>query len=83
MSFWTRIRFPPQDFHNCGKHCGKSGADDAASVVTIDFRPVSARRSLRSAILRPSGASFVSYRRQKQGFPEAKVRFAPVFLVIS
>jgi hypothetical protein len=31
------IRFLPQDFHTCGKHCGKAGETAESPLETPDF----------------------------------------------
>jgi hypothetical protein len=40
------VRFLPQDFHTCGKHCGKTPRNGRGLSKNVDFRRVFVRRSL-------------------------------------
>lgn len=76
------LRFVPQDFHNCGKHCGKRGRLAEYGPLNRGFAPLSEGRSVGapdfSAFGRRRGAPTAA----RRALGQAKVPFSTVFLVI-
>jgi hypothetical protein len=62
------IRFLPQDFHTCGKHCGKTNETVELPPETPYFFGFLARR-------RPADAVFSGFRQQSQAICEALTPF--------
>lgn len=63
------IRFLPQDFHTCGKHCGKTNETVELLPKMPDFSGFLARR-------RPAEAVFSGFRRQGHAIGEALTPFS-------
>jgi hypothetical protein len=61
------IRFPPQDFHTCGKHCGKAGETVEAPLERLDIPGLQAWR-------KPVNGDF-------SGFAGCRAWFAPAWSV--
>jgi hypothetical protein len=69
----------PKVFHNCGKHCGKSGSSHDSLLVFEEFLENARRESSPTAPARPSRRADVKDARGFAVKPQAKVVRCPVF----